>query len=1795
MSSAAMARGKASAGKKPSSGGVGSALDASRGADAKEQALRAECLKCYEIFTRKGALARATKELDKLVDANPQHPLVRYARVRLAHRDALDQMRPEMLEKKFKEVKNAARAATVACPDSITLKALFLQTCLDCPDEDMEDLTAMIGEVHALAKAEVDAADAGATSDGEASLTPTLQLEAFAEAFKDEVTACLELDKEVLSMSAFPRASLKGMKSKTAPKAYEFLTGYIRDQLNKLDSVKQLWIRRAHLGRGAGTSGFADFSAAYVEVRDESRKLMLAKDGASERAAERKQTENDLRLRLMLARVEQERRAQACADPNVSHPMDVDGGDGAPPSKADWPPEKAEKASAASRLAEKPRPSKTRVENPNAVPAAVQRYWKAQVARDPSAVLRLTDVPVCELRAVVERHGSGGVAEAVREAVRAAAESGALRRWRCGVTAEACEADGTHASEEACLRCAERCVPLVSPALRDVGDARTWLAPIARAGDVALEADPRRARDGDGGLDGSGAPAAPVGGESDRSMLHETDAFPGHPCSLVWGGERVPTPGSLGARVCGRDAPLLSVDPDALRRDAALGADAPSSRGADRPPGADDPASAAYEFADAADATAVPVTRPEETALRVSRVAAFEDALARLRVEGPAAVERLREHAQHPSLLPRLHADTEGGARGDGFLREGASGFEIAERHASVVSTGFLARLGGDAEALPAEETASGAPRGAEAQKRQNIPRALGLREHAANLRRIQETLRARARASGSDASVSSHGPERAAYAAVAAELAPVEDPERVAGDGAPSWTRGASSSDAPLPADDESCLADILVSLRVLADAAALPLRALQSLAQFCAAREAARAEAKAASRGEGARRRRGGVGSLGVSGRAERVLSSSPEATAPVGRPTFDEPRFDSRRSQGNRRDGVGPSPNAPVRGFGDLVARLRRAESEDLRAARSFCRDRWSERAPAASRAARRGGLTAAVPDALSARSPVFGLVAADEAAREAPTTGRARADEKRKGGKGGKGGKARKEKPAPSGRASASSEWVPGERALALRVSRGVWRELYGDFRTPEGKQHAGPVPVEEVFLGEHLLKWLWKRDAEPAEPPAPPPRDASVALGAARLEANDVLVRGLLASKLEIRRRVDACVVLAGRLTTASAPRDWDHTTDAGRAAFRALWSRSAFLALAANELRRALLERDCAELEQRRAWLKREEDALREEFGETRVRVQKIEEEHRIAERDAKAKRQISSKLLGAGVAEAEREASALRERRRAMWERRAKELKERYDHLQIREIPLLDEASQRVRIELSVLERPNRSDRADVEIALNPEDGSPYARCSPAYAARREADIEEWIANEGAVVPESTDALARSVTRIPFRLATPLCLAQERLTKLDLQMEAAQNARAKAAADAHVARAAAGDASVAALERAAAAAIRERLAADAAADEAVAEQERLLAEEGEASEARRAKEEKVRAKRAKEKARAREAKAAEEAAREAKRAAAARAAAAREAEEGARRRAEEAARAAERRDSEEATEAALAERREQLLLEEAQHLESDRRALELAVKVSAEHERLRARVQAESRLKVAEAERVAAKAARAAQDAENAATSLNASASDFRPAKTSAPAEKLRETVAAVDEYVSPPPPPPPPPPLPPRSSPPPPPQSPPPPLPPLPPPRFSTQTHSAAHAWANPAYASPHVSPPLDLRAAAAAAAARLAEANAEARLAKAQLAALEAAGYAAEAPFTDQPLEWPSLAPPAPPAPTEGAASEEEVGNQGLAVDDLEAALKASVTETKGRPSSPFFAGGGGGDPASALAEA
>ena len=76
MSAAAMPRGKASGGKKPSRerwGRPSASGGASRGADAKERALRAECLKCYSLPVRPCARHRRRRWIARpgLVDANP--------------------------------------------------------------------------------------------------------------------------------------------------------------------------------------------------------------------------------------------------------------------------------------------------------------------------------------------------------------------------------------------------------------------------------------------------------------------------------------------------------------------------------------------------------------------------------------------------------------------------------------------------------------------------------------------------------------------------------------------------------------------------------------------------------------------------------------------------------------------------------------------------------------------------------------------------------------------------------------------------------------------------------------------------------------------------------------------------------------------------------------------------------------------------------------------------------------------------------------------------------------------------------------------------------------------------------------------------------------------------------------------------------------------------------------------------------------------------------------------------------------------------------------------------------------------------------------------------------------------------------------------------------------------------------------------------------------------------------------------------------------------------------------------
>ena len=157
--------------------------------------------------------------------------------------------------------------------------------------------------------------------------------------------------------------------------------------------------------------------------------------------------------------------------------------------------------------------------------------------------------------------------------------------------------------------------------------------------------------------------------------------------------------------------------------------------------------------------------------------------------------------------------------------------------------------------------------------------------QYAAKSREIHR-IRA-ARRAASDAAPTAASLE--SYRDVAAALMPVEDPDV-------ELDRNGSSS-SPESAEQDM-IRDIARGLDVLTKARLLPLRALQHIAQFVAAREAEAAERRRKERngtaGEGIRRRRGSLGP------AERVPASSPEATR--GATTLPTPR---RRRRANPCD--------------------------------------------------------------------------------------------------------------------------------------------------------------------------------------------------------------------------------------------------------------------------------------------------------------------------------------------------------------------------------------------------------------------------------------------------------------------------------------------------------------------------------------------------------------------------------------------------------------------------------------------------------------------------------------------------------------------------------------------------------------------------------------------------------------------------------------------------------------------------------------------------------------------------
>mgnify|MGYP001982171948 CR=1 FL=1 len=135
-----------------SSGTTCAIADAAAAQKAKEKEIRLECAKAFACY-KKGNVRQGGKDLEKLLKAHPNHPLPHYAYVRISHKVALgtSAANRKFLEKAFKETRDRAKAALVACPDSLVIRLLFAQVVMDTPLPPTDDhvaLRAAIDDAH---------------------------------------------------------------------------------------------------------------------------------------------------------------------------------------------------------------------------------------------------------------------------------------------------------------------------------------------------------------------------------------------------------------------------------------------------------------------------------------------------------------------------------------------------------------------------------------------------------------------------------------------------------------------------------------------------------------------------------------------------------------------------------------------------------------------------------------------------------------------------------------------------------------------------------------------------------------------------------------------------------------------------------------------------------------------------------------------------------------------------------------------------------------------------------------------------------------------------------------------------------------------------------------------------------------------------------------------------------------------------------------------------------------------------------------------------------------------------------------------------------------------------------------------------------------------------------------------------------------------------------------------------------------------------------------------------------------
>ena len=691
-------------------------------AKSLDKEVRDACVKAFG-YVKKGNAKQCIKEMDRLIKQYPGNPLPHMGRVRISHRLALAQRTSANLTKQFKECYERASAAVEACPDSILVKLMLVEVVYDDPFASADAME----RVRELAEAELppgagksDLKLAKALTrdsfDEEALLLPFFpDINRFQKS-EDFIPRATSMLKESYgTLCELHRSTDRLMHQQAVgnggAEVNEGVRGHAADGLVRLESFMQMREQNHRYQR---------FSKEQ-SIQNKEQVKQLAASAKLKQAADIK---NNLELRSRTDEAENfQRRAAALeaakermepATPKLSiadkppTPNGTPGSDAASPGSKDISivtgamakARAAEEDKLRSKLADfaevattakapKAKAPKTKAEKEAAKAAAkaereavavrekeireklarrrqfdsVRKYWKDAVEKDPMAVLSMMDIPLKELREHVDRVSDGprraDEVKIVRDILQSRIATGKWTRWKCSFP-DCCDG-GEHLSAEGLYECIEKHYPTDVTSER-MGDASYWIAPLAMPHDVNL-----------GGA-GSGSGVWPEDRAIPSIMAQSVPEVDDDRPGLV----NSATPADIADEVCGRPAPLLSVDVEVYRADAVeeeavrrrmRRAESRNGVNAGVVTDSDEDEDFAEPLIDTAMLRRVAtqnhlqvdynndreweLPEPLDRDFRKARYALLKDALTRVHEE-PGLLGKLREHMMHPALLPPL-------------------------------------------------------------------------------------------------------------------------------------------------------------------------------------------------------------------------------------------------------------------------------------------------------------------------------------------------------------------------------------------------------------------------------------------------------------------------------------------------------------------------------------------------------------------------------------------------------------------------------------------------------------------------------------------------------------------------------------------------------------------------------------------------------------------------------------------------------------------------------------------------------------------------------------------------------------------------------------------------------------------------------------------------------------------------------------------------------------------------------------------------------------------------------------